>query len=77
MKYGGKDLEEYPGFPITFGVTETTLRGILPLLQLIWAIAEQFPSTDLAPEAEVALDRKTSRKYSIPTSGYRGSLAVG
>jgi hypothetical protein len=65
LTYGGEevDIEGYPGFPIEFVETKSTLSSILPtststsqvLLPSIWAIDEQFPSSSLIPSQEVAL----------------------
>jgi hypothetical protein len=58
LKYGGEDVEDYPGFPIEFVETETRLSAILPSAtqsQATWAIDEQFPSSSLIPSQEVAL----------------------
>jgi hypothetical protein len=65
LKYGGEEVEGYPGFPIEFVETKSTLSSILPtstststsqvLLPSTWAIDEQFPSSHLIPSQEVAL----------------------
>jgi hypothetical protein len=65
LKYGGEEVEAYPGFPIEFVETATRLSSILPtstsnstsqvLLPATWAIDEQFPSPLLIPSQEVAL----------------------
>jgi hypothetical protein len=55
LTYGGPP-SDYPGFPITFASTTTTLSDILPSTQPdVWAIDETFPSTALIPDDEVAL----------------------